>query len=148
MISVVNDNTAHARFEEVCRAQLAASRPPLPRGMSVLSALCAGAGVALVARGDAGWEHLAFLVAGVLLLAAAHLLPTAARRRRGLHGYRGWTRTENTTLLLCAVTLVICGSSASRELSWIFTGLGVLSAVAWYATLRGVLVAGGRPYAS
>ncbi|WP_432509312.1 hypothetical protein [Kineococcus auxinigenes] len=112
--------------------------------MCVLSALAAGAGVALVARGQGGWEHLAFLAAGVLCFAAAHLLPTRARHGQGLHGYRGWTRTENTTFLLCAVVLAICGFSTSPELAWIFTGLGVAAAAAWYAMLRGVLVAGGR----
>ncbi|WP_432506737.1 hypothetical protein [Kineococcus arenarius] len=71
-----------------------------------------------------GRQHPAFVAAAVLLFAAAHLLPTALRRRRGLHGYRGWTRTENTTFLLVAVPLVISGFAGGRELAWIFTGPG------------------------
>ncbi len=136
--------TAQARADEVRRAYLAASRPTLPRSVCAISAVCAGAGVALVAQGQAGWQHLAFLAAGVLAFAAAHLLPTRARHHRGLHGYRGWTRTENLTFLVCALVLVICGFGATAELAWIFTGLGVVTAAAWYLMLRGVLVAGGR----
>ena len=143
----MDHDTARAQADEVRRAHLAASRPTLPRTTCALSALCAGAGVAFAAQGEPGWPHLAFTAAAVLLFAAAHLLPTTARRRRGLHGYRGWTRTENTTFLLVAVSLVISGSTGGPELAWIFTGLGVVSAVAWYAMLRGVLVAGGRPHA-
>ncbi|WP_432537276.1 hypothetical protein [Kineococcus arenarius] len=143
----MDHGTAQAQADEVRRAYLAASRPALPRATCALSALCAGAGVASVAQGRPGWQHLAFVAAAVLLFAAAHLLPTALRRRRGLHGYRGWTRTENTTFLLVAVSLVISGFAGGRELAWIFTGLGVVAAVAWYAMLRGVLVAGGRPRA-
>jgi hypothetical protein len=100
--------------------------------------------VALVAQRQGGWPHLAFLTAGIACFAAAHLLPTRARRRRGLHGYRGWTRTENSTFLLCAVVLVISGFTTSPELAWIFAGLGAVAAAAWYAMLRGLLVAGGR----
>jgi hypothetical protein len=140
----VDNDTAQAQADEVRRAYLAASRPILPRRACALAALCAGAGVALVAQGQGGWTHLAFLAAGLGCFAAAHLLPTRARRRRGLHGYRGWTRTENTVFLLCALVLVICGFSTSPELAWIFAGLGVVTAAAWYAMLRGVLVAGGR----
>jgi len=136
-------DTAQAQADEVRRAYLAASRPTLARSTCAFSALCAGAGVALAAQGGPGWPHLFFAVAAVLFFAAAHLLPTFARRRRGLHGYRGWTRTENTTFLLVAVSLLISGSAGGRELAWIFAGLGVVAAVAWYAMLRGVLVAGG-----
>lgn len=140
----MDNDTAQAQADEVRRAYFAASRPVLPRSVCALSAGCAGAGVALVAQGQAGWSHLAFLAAGLLCFAAAHLLPTRARRHRGLHGYRGWNRTENTTFALCALVLVICGFSTSSELRWIFAGLGVVTAVAWYAMLRGLLVAGGR----
>ncbi len=140
----VDNITAQAQADEVRRAYLAASRPTMPRSVCAVSALCAGTGVALVAQGQTGWQHVAFLAVGVLCFAAAHLFPTYARRQRGLHGYRGWTRTENTTFLLCAVVLAICGFGASPGLVWIFSGLGVVTAVAWYAMLRGVLVAGGR----
>ena len=143
----MDHDTAQAQADEVARAYLAASRPPLPRTTCALSALCAGAGVAFVAQGAPGWQHLVFVAGSVLLFAAAHLLPTTLRRRRGLHGYRGWTRTENTTFLLVAVSLVISGSAGGRELRWIFLGLGVVAAITWYAMLRGVLVAGGRPRA-
>jgi len=141
----MDNDTAQAQADEVRRAYLAASRPTLPRATCALSALCAGAGVVLAAQGGPGWPKLLCVAAAVLLFTAAHLLPTSARRLRGLHGYRGWTRTENTTFLLVAVSLLISGSAAGRELAWIFAGLGVISAVAWYAMLRGVLVAGGRP---
>ncbi|RKS80587.1 hypothetical protein CLV35_0300 [Motilibacter peucedani] len=140
----MDNDTAQAQVDEVRRAHLAASRPALPRSACVLAAACAGAGVALVAQGQGGGAHLAFLAAGVLCFAVAHLLPTRIRRRRGLHGYRGWTRTENTVLGLCALVLVICGYNADRDLALIFAGLGVVTAAAWYAMLRGVLVAGGR----
>ena len=134
---------ARATVDEVRRAYLAAGRPVLPRAVCALAALFAGSGVALVAQGSPGWRHLAFLVAGLVCFAAAHVMPTVARRRRGLYGYRGWSRTENTTFLLCAVVLVVCGFSTSAELALIFSGLGVVAALAWYAMLRGVLVAGG-----
>ena len=141
----MDHDTAQAQTNEVRRAYLAASRPTLPRTACAASALCAGAGVAFVAQGSPGWEHLSFLIAGVLLMTAAHLLPTTLRRRRGLHGYRGWTRTENTTFLIVAVSLVISGFGGGRELGWVFAGLGVIAAVAWYAMLRGLLVAGEGP---
>lgn len=140
----MDKNTAQDQAHEVRRASLAASRPTLSRGVCAVSAVCAGAGVALVAQGQGGWPHLAFLAAGIVCFAAAHLLPTRARRRRGLHGYRGWARTENTTFLLCAVVLVISGFTTSPELAWVFAGLGAVAAAAWYAMLRGLLVAGGR----
>ncbi|WP_432571719.1 hypothetical protein [Kineococcus sp. SYSU DK005] len=143
----MDHDTARAQADDVRRAHLAASRPSLPRAACALSALCAGAGVALAAQGEPGRQHLAFTAAAVLLFAAAHLLPAALRRRRGLHGHRGWSRTENATFLLVAVSLLVSGSTGGRELAWIFAGLGVVSAVAWYAMLRGVLVAGGRPRA-
>lgn len=141
----MDHDTAQAQADEVRRAYLAASRPRLPRTTCILSALCAGAGVASAAQGVPGWPHAAFTVAALALFAAAHLVPTALRRRRGLRGYRGWTRTENTTFLLVAVSLLISGSAGGHEVAWVFAGLGVVSAAAWYAMLRGVLVAGGRP---
>ena len=143
----MDHDTAQAQADEVARAYLAASRPPLRRRLCAASASCAGIGVASVTQGAPGWEHLAFTISGMAMMAIAHLLPSNARRWRGLHGYRGWTRTENTTFLLVAVSLVISGSAGGRELRWIFLGLGVVAAITWYAMLRGVLVAGGRPRA-
>ena len=144
----MDNDTAQAQATEIQRAYLAASRPLLPRSLSVLSAACAGVGVALLGQpGEEGPVHLAFMAAGVLLMAAAHMLPTAVRRHRGLHGYRGWTRTENTSLFMCALVLVICGFSATGVMSPIFIGVGVVVAVPWYLLLRGRFSAGGRPAA-
>ncbi len=133
-----------AQLEEVRRARLASSRPALARTVSALSAVCVGSGVALLAQGKPGWTHLAFLAAGAALIAIAHTLPGFARRRRGLFGYRGWTKTENTTFLACAVALMIAGFSGGTDLALIFLGLGAASAVAWYLMLRGVLVSDGQ----
>lgn len=139
----MDETTARAQADDVLHAVRAGSRPTLPRLLCAASALCAGAGVVLVAQGS-GPAHFLSLVAALLLLATAHLLPTAARRRRGLHGYRGGARTENTTFLVCALVLVVVGGTANAALAAIFVGLGVVVALAWYAMLRGVLVAGGR----
>lgn len=143
----MDETTARAQADDALRAVRAASRPTLPRFLCAASALCAGTGVALVAQGS-GTAHLVALAAALVLLAAAHLIPAAARRRRGLHGYRGGARTENTTFLVCAVVLVVVGGTADTALAAIFVGLGVVVAVAWYAMLRGVLVAGGRTRSS
>ncbi|MEW1960686.1 hypothetical protein [Kineococcus sp. NPDC059986] len=139
----MDETTARDQADEALRAVRAASRPSLPRPLCATAALCAGAGVALLAQGS-GVAKVVTLVLALALLAAAHLIPSTARRRRGLHGYRGGARTENTTFLLCALVLVVVGGTATAALAAIFVGLGVAVAVAWYAMLRGVLVAGGR----
>lgn len=133
-----------AQLEEVRRARLASSRPTLARTLSASSALCVGAGVALLAQGRPGWSHLAFLIAAVALMAAGQVLANLGRRRRGVFGYRGWSKAENTTFLLCAVALAIAGFPGGGELAAIFIGLGAASAAAWYLMLRGVLVSDGR----
>lgn len=133
-----------AQLEEIRYARLASSRPALARPVSAVSAVCVGSGVALLAQGGPGWTHLAFLAAGVALIAVAHTLSGFTRRRRGLFGYRGWTKMENTTFLACAGVLMVTGFSGGTDLALIFVALGAVSAVAWYLMLRGVLVSDGQ----
>jgi hypothetical protein len=135
-------DTAHAHAAEVRRAYLHASRPPLPAALCALAAICAGVGVALVGQvSTGGWRYLTFLLAGVAMMATAHLIPALARRRRGLYGYRGTARTENIVFLLCAVVLIITGRNATADQALVQDGLGFVAAVAYYLTLRGKLVA-------
>ena len=136
----MDGDSASTLAAEAHSAYRAASRPPLPTAWCVLAGLCAATGVALVGRASPSpWVHATTLVAGLLALAAAHLVPATLRRRQGLRGYRGAARTENTAFLLCAVSLVVCGLNATPLLSAVYLGLGAAAGLTYYLTLRGTL---------
>ena len=136
----MDSDTAGALAAEARNAYRSASRPPLPVAWCAAAGLCAAAGVALVGQASPSvWLHVATLTAGLLALSAAVLLPTALRRRQGLRGYRGRTRTENTTFLLCSVVLVVSGLDATPLLSALYLGLGVVTGLTYFLTLRGTL---------
>jgi hypothetical protein len=119
-------------------AYAAASRPVLPVGTSIVSALAAGGGVTLVGRSPApGWLHLVLVVGGTALMAAALLIPSVHRRRAGLYGFRGRVRSDNIVFVICAIALLINGLNANSTLSAIYLGLGVVVAVAYFLLLRG-----------
>ena len=129
---------ARESLNEARAAEAASSRPPLPAWLSTVSAVAAGAGVALVGQSpDQGWSRALVLVAGLVLIAAAYLLPTSYRSRRGLHGFRGRVHSDNVVFLICAVALVVTGFNADSTLSTIYVGIGVAVAVAYYLLLRG-----------
>lgn len=119
-------------------AYAASSRPVVPIGLSLLSALSGGIGVALVGQSpDQGWLRAALLVGGIALMGAAFLVPTRYRGRSGLHGVRGRVRTDNTVFLVCAVVLLITGLNANSTLSAIYIGIGIFVAVVYFLLLRG-----------
>lgn len=119
-------------------AYTAASRPVLPLGASIVSALAAGSGVALVGRSpEPGWLHLLLVVSGTALMAAALLIPAIHRRHSGLYGFRGRVRSDNIVFLICAIVLLVNGLNANSTLGAIYLGIGVAVAVAYFVLLRG-----------
>ena len=119
-------------------AEAASSRPAMPAGLSAVSAVAAGAGVALVGQSPAqGWSRALALVAGLALMAAAYLLPTTYRARRGLHGFSGRVHSDNIVFLICAVALLVIGLGANSTPSTIYLGIGVVVAAVYYLLMRG-----------
>ena len=111
--------------------------PTQPAPVHALYALMAGAGVVSLAQlPGRSPGHPLMMLLGVVLLALAFLLPTLARSRAGLHGYRGQTRTDNLVFLIVAVVLVVCAFSATTTTTVIYIGLGVVAAITYFLVLR------------
>lgn len=134
---------AREQVHEAREAYLSASRPRLPVPVVLISALFAGVGVALVAQpSDDGLHRALFVVGGILLLAAAWLIPVYVRRRHGLYGFRGAAERDHTVFFLCILAVVLAGLDTSRTLGTIYVGIGVVTGVAWGLVLSRRL--GGR----
>lgn len=86
--------------------------------------------------------RMVMLAGGIVLMAAAFLLPTSYRARSGLHGFRGQVQSDNLVFLICAVVVLITGLNATSTLSAIYIGIGVVVVVAYFLLLRGK---SGRP---
>jgi hypothetical protein len=137
-VEFMDHQQAQRSLAQAQDAYAASSRPVLPLGAAVASALAAGCGVALVGLSpERGWLHAVLLVGGIVLMGAALGTPALFRRRSGLHGFRGRVRSDNIVFLLCAVTLVINGLDANRTLSAIYLGLGAVVGIAYFLLLRG-----------
>jgi hypothetical protein len=126
-----------ADLDMAARAYTDASRPQDPVGLSLLYAALAGLGIIALAQLPGQRPgHLLMLALGVVLLALAHILPTYARRRAGLSGYQGRTRSDNTVFLVVAIVLVICAIPATSVTALIYLGLGVVAGVTYFLVLR------------
>lgn len=134
----MDNQQAEQSLAQAQAAYAASSRPVLPVGAALVSALAAGGGVALVGQSpDRGWLHAVLLVGGIVLLGAALVVPAVQRRRSGLHGVRGRVRSDNIVFLLCALALLINGLNANSTLSAIYLGIGAVVAIAYFLLLRG-----------
>ena len=86
----MDENTARQQAAEARDAFRHSSRPPLALVPSLVSALAAGVGVALLGASNNGWVHAAVFVVGVLLVLAAGALPELPRVSRSrLLGFLG-----------------------------------------------------------
>ena len=129
---------ARESLNQAKAAEAASSRPALPAGLSAVSAVAAGAGVALVGQSPTqGWLKALALIAGLVLMAAAYLVPTNYRSRHGLHGFRGRVHSDNIVFLICAVALLVIGLGANSTPSTIYLGIGVVVAAVYYLLMRG-----------
>lgn len=134
----MDNNQAQQSLAQARAAYAASSRPPVPVGISLISALAAGAGVALVGQSPGpSWLRMALLGGGVVLMAVAFLLPAAYRARQGLHGFRGQVRADNVVFGICALSLVVTGLNANSTLSAIYIGIGIVVAIVCFLLLRG-----------
>ncbi|HEX2902803.1 MAG TPA: hypothetical protein VHO01_05035 [Jatrophihabitans sp.] len=136
----MDSNEAQASLQAAREAHQISAPLKAPIGISVAAAVAAGAGVALGGASPAsGGIKLVLVVVAAVLLAVAYLLPALHRSRRGLHGFRGQVRADNTVLLICLLAVLISGLRANADLSKAYDILGVLVAVAYFALLRGWL---------
>ena len=133
----MDENTARQQAAEARDAFRHSSRPPLALVPSLISALAAGVGVAMVgASPSSGWVKAATFVVGLLLVAVAFAVPAILRKRSGLHGHRGQVKRDNTVFLICGVVLAMAGLDTTEALSAIFVGVGVFVAIAYFLLLR------------
>ena len=134
----MDNQQAQQSLAQAQAAYAASSRPVLPLGASILSALAAGGGVALVGQSpDRGSLHAVLLVGGMVLMGAALVIPALLRRRFGLHGFRGRVRSDNIVFVVCAIALLVNGLHANSTLSAIYLGIGAVVAIAYFLLLRG-----------
>ena len=137
MLVGMDENTARQQAAEARDAFRHSSRPPLALVPSLVSALAAGVGVALLGASNNGWVHAAAFVVGVVLVLAAGAIPDILRKRAGLYGYRGQVQRDNLVFLICAVVLAVTGLNATATLSTIFVGIGAVVAITYFLVLRG-----------
>ncbi|GGF90476.1 hypothetical protein GCM10007304_00460 [Rhodococcoides trifolii] len=130
----MDQNEARAQLDAVRRAHRDSARPSLPIAVTVGAAVLAGVGVALLGRPDA--VAITRLLS-VALLAAAYLLPTLYRTRRGLDGYQGQVRQTNIVWSISFVTLFVCGLNADTTLAVVYLVFGIVVAVTYFFALRG-----------
>jgi len=136
MLVGMDEDTARQQAAEARDAYSHSSRPPLTLVPSLVSALAAGVGVALLGASNNGWVHAAVFVVGVLLVLAAGALPDILRKRAGLYGYRGQVQRDNQVFVIVAVVFGVCGLNATATLSTIFVGIGAVVAITYFLVLR------------
>lgn len=126
----VESSEVQQHLEAADAAYRASVVPRLPAWAVVACGALTGTAVALSGQySPDGTIRALYLIAAVLLAAAAAALFLGIRRRRGLTGFRGPAREEAATLLTAAIALFVCALSASAEFRWIYVGLGVAAAV-------------------
>lgn len=133
----MDENTARQQAAEARDAFSHSSRPPLALVPSLVSALAAGVGVALLGASNNGWVHAVVFVVGVLLVLAAGAIPDILRKRAGLYGYRGQVQRDNQVFVIVAVVFAVVGLNATATLSTIFVGIGAVVAITYFLVLRG-----------
>ena len=137
MLVGMDEDTARQQAAEARDAFSHSSRPPLALVPSLVSALAAGVGVALLGASNSGWVHAAVFVVGMLLVLAAGAFPDFLRKRAGLYGYRGQVQRDNQVFVICAAVLAMTGMNAPATFSPMYVGAGAVVAITYFLVLRG-----------